>query len=63
LIFPHLPASIAFQRRSAVYEVARANHPLRWKGVTRNWQRIDIVHLNPDQTDTKGDLTSTYQTP
>jgi transposase InsO family protein len=44
------------QRRSALYEVARAKNPLRWKGATRNWQRIDIVHLNPDQIDTKGDL-------
>jgi putative transposase len=44
------------QRRSAVYEVARANNPLRWKGATRNWQRIDVAHLNPDQIDTKGDL-------
>ncbi len=44
------------QRRSALYEVARANHPLRWKGATRNWQRIDIVHLNPDHIDAKGDL-------
>ncbi len=43
------------QRRSAVYEVARAKNPLRWKGATRNWQRIDIVHLNPDQIETKRD--------
>jgi len=43
-------------RRSTLYEVARAKNPLRWKGSTRNWQRIDIVHLNPDQIDTQGDL-------
>ncbi|TCG06719.1 hypothetical protein BZM27_24225 [Paraburkholderia steynii] len=23
----------------------------RWKGATRNWKRVDTVHLNPDQTD------------
>jgi putative transposase len=50
------------QRRSAVYEVARAKNPLRWKGATRNCQRIDIVHLNPDQIDTKGDLNIESQT-
>ena len=42
--------------RSALYEVARTKNPLRWKRSTRNWQRIDIVHLNPDQIDTEGEL-------
>jgi len=41
-------------QRSALYEAARANHPLRWKRSTRNWQRIDSVHLNPDHIDTRG---------
>jgi hypothetical protein len=26
-------------------------NPLRWKGQTRNWQRIHVVHLNPDRDD------------
>jgi transposase InsO family protein len=39
-------------QRSAVYAIARAKNPLRWKRSTRNWTRIDIVHLNPDQIDT-----------
>jgi putative transposase len=43
-------------KRSALYEVARAKAPLRWKRSTRNWRRIDIVHLNPDQIDTQGNL-------
>ena len=43
-------------KRSALYEVARAKNPLRWKRSTRNWRRIDIVHLNPDQIDTQGNL-------
>jgi putative transposase len=41
-------------QRSALYEAARAKNPLRWKRSTRNWRRIDIVHLNPDQPDTHG---------
>jgi transposase InsO family protein len=36
-------------RRAAVYEAAKARHPERWSGATRNWQPIDIVYLNPDQ--------------
>ena len=43
------------QRRSAVYAVARAKNPLRWKNATRNWQHIDVVHLNPDKIETKGE--------
>ncbi|WP_084010122.1 IS3 family transposase [Pandoraea oxalativorans] len=38
-------------RRAALYEAARQRHPLRWKGPTRNWQRVDAVHLNPDRID------------
>lgn len=36
-------------KRKAVYETARARHPQRWSGTTRNWQRIQAVHLNPDK--------------
>jgi putative transposase len=38
-------------KRKAVYETARARHPRRWSGGTRNWQRIQAVHLNPDKTE------------
>jgi hypothetical protein len=38
-------------RRAALYESARQSNPLRWKGQTRNWQRIHAVHLNPDRYD------------
>jgi putative transposase len=48
-------------QRSALYETARANNPLRWKRSTRNWQRVDIVHLNPDQLDAHGALNTTPQ--
>ena len=40
-------------RRKVVYEAARARNPLRWRGPTRNWQRIHAVHLNPDRDKTE----------
>jgi len=41
-------------RRAALYESARQRNPLRWKRRTRNWQRVDAVHLNPDHIDNQG---------
>jgi len=35
------------ERRHALYEAARARHPERWSGKTRNWSRIETVRLNP----------------
>ena len=35
--------------RVAVYTAAREQHPRRWSGATRNWTRIEEVHLNPDK--------------
>ena len=35
--------------RKAVYESAKAAHPERWSGATRNWSRIDTVWLNPER--------------
>ena len=35
--------------RKVVYEAAYAKNPERWSGSTRNWQRIEKVHLNPDK--------------
>lgn len=40
------------EQRKIVYEAARLRNPQRWPGATRNWQRIQAVHLNPDQTNT-----------
>ena len=37
------------RRRVEVYEAAKAKHPERWSGATRNWTPIHIVHLNPDK--------------
>ena len=35
--------------RKAVYEAARAKHPKRWSGCSRNWKKILVVYLNPDK--------------
>ena len=35
--------------RHEIYEGARARHPERWSGNTRNWNPITEVALNPDQ--------------
>ena len=37
------------QRRHALYERKRAEHPGRWSGRTRNWERVDTVTLNPER--------------
>jgi transposase InsO family protein len=34
-------------RRQATYEKARARHPERWTGSTRDWSPIETVTLNP----------------
>jgi putative transposase len=36
-------------KRVEVYEAAKAKHPGRWSGSTRNWEPVRVVHLNPDQ--------------
>jgi putative transposase len=41
-------------QRARLYEAARQRHPLRWKATTRNWTRIDTVHLNPDRHNEHG---------
>jgi putative transposase len=35
------------RRRNVVYEAAKARHPQRWSGTTRNWTPVRVVHLNP----------------
>ena len=49
------------QQRSALYELARAKNPLRWKRATRNWRRIDSVYLNPDHLDKPGESNNETQ--
>ncbi|MBN0168731.1 transposase, partial [Pseudomonas aeruginosa] len=36
-------------RRHALYQQARARHPRRWSGNTRNWEPIGAVMLNPER--------------
>ncbi|NRA43307.1 MAG: IS3 family transposase [Pseudomonadales bacterium] len=40
-------------KRKAVYEKAKKQHPKRWSGNVRNWNRIDQVWLNPERDDVK----------
>lgn len=35
------------ENRKAVYEQAKARHPERWRGATRNWDPVTAVWLNP----------------
>ena len=44
----HVDQSL-LQNRVAVYAAARAKNPRRWSGATRNWTRIEEVHLNPEK--------------
>jgi transposase InsO family protein len=39
------------ERRKAVYETAKRQHPERWSGSTRNWDPIGAVHLNPTHSE------------
>ena len=39
------------RNRTNVYEAAKRRCPQRWSGATRNWQPVEVVHLNPDQHD------------
>lgn len=34
-------------KRVAIYKAAHVQHPERWSGKTRNWERVNVVHLNP----------------
>ena len=40
-------------KRKVVYAQARARHPERWSGNTRNWERVETVLLNPEKSKTQ----------
>jgi putative transposase len=46
---------IGFQRKGALFFLsllnlaARAAHPERWSGDTRNWHPVTLVSLNPER--------------
>ncbi len=44
---------IILEQRHALYEAAKAQHPERWSGPTRNWEPEEIVYLNPGKPITK----------
>jgi len=41
------------ERREALYEEAKARHPERWSGSTRDWTPDEIVFLNPAKPEKK----------
>ncbi len=41
-------------QRKEVYEAAKARHPSRWSGTTRNWEPVGEVWLNPQTDPLKG---------
>jgi len=43
-------------RRTTVYEKARRRHPGRWSGGVRNWERVAVVRLNPDDATTASNV-------
>lgn len=50
-------------QRKALYENARQQNPRRWSQNTRNWNRVHIVHLNPDHTETQNKSTQEIANP
>lgn len=46
------------RRRHAVYQQARAKHPQRWTGQTRNWSPADTVYLTSYRPKQSGSITS-----
>jgi putative transposase len=42
---------LIFQNRKDLYERAKAAHPERWSGKTRNWSLTPEVWLNPERSD------------
>ena len=42
------------EKRKAVYELAKARHPQRWSGDTRNWDPVGEVTLNPEKDAQQG---------
>lgn len=40
--------------RRRVYEQARRRNPSRWSRHTRNWERVEVVYLNPEKREEAG---------
>ena len=41
------------KHRKEVYKAAKARHPERWSGDTRNWDLDHVVWLNPENVKTE----------
>jgi len=41
-------------QREALYQAAKTRHPSRWSKGTRNWNRVEVVSLNPEREPQKG---------
>lgn len=41
--------TVILANRKQVYQTAKNQHPERWSGEIRNWDRIKEVHLNPEK--------------
>jgi len=50
------------QQRIAVYEAAKAQHPIRWSGAIRNWTPVGPVSLNPGKPSAQEDCNSNKNT-
>ena len=50
------------QQRTAVYEAAKAQHPIRWSGAIRNWTPVGPVSLNPGKPSAQEDHNSNKNT-
>ena len=42
---------LVLKTREALYEQAKQAHPERWSGATRNWERPEVMWLNPVRED------------
>lgn len=47
----HIGLGADVAERQRVYAAARAQHPARWCGATRNWTPVTTVRLNPTKDD------------
>jgi putative transposase len=47
------------RRRVELYEAAKARHPTRWSGPTRNWEPLGPLSLNPGRPAGKEDKAQT----
>ncbi|MFS7186494.1 hypothetical protein AB6848_13605 [Serratia proteamaculans] len=49
LLPPYNMTVAAVAQMEGIYQAARMANPGRWSGRTRNWQRQEVVMLNPER--------------